>query len=942
MGKIASMLFLMCTMLYSSGQTKTEVLTNVNVRSTKAIRLGKTEPLKDLINVPVLDVEKSKARKKKITARPNFFGRKGSNVIMPELEHQGYDPLRQKETTRNRMTAITPKVNIDGLRNGGRPTDPTGDVGLDYYIQAVNATSIGLYDKRDGSLMLEFTGNALWSAIGESSAGDPIILFDHDEERWIITEFTSPNGSANLLFAISETSDPLGSYFVYSFSPPNFPDYPKWAIWRDTYMVTTNEGDARELHQYFFDRAAFLAGAAEVTMQRVAIDGNLNTEAGFYVTTPVSWTGSEAPVDNNPIAVKINDSSWGEVSADAVELFTFNIDFENGTTVSKQTIETTPFDGYPCDNESGGFACLSQGGSSAGIDAIPEIIMNLPHYRNFGTHESIVLSFITDVDNGGNLSGIRWMELRRTTGDWEVYQEGTYAPDDGLHRFMPSISMDKDGNVGLAYNTTSSSEFIGIRYTGRYVEDPLGQMTVSEFNVVNGTSAVSGDRFGDYAQMAIDPEDGRTFWYTSEYASGGAANTRIVSFQLERNEIDLEVISIDEPVTSSSLTNAETVIATVQNNGKTEVSGFDLILSVDDEVIETYTHSASVASGATYQHSFATTIDLEAFGAYVVSVEVVTPSDEVPGNNKVLEIIEKIAEVDAAVSIDALTEVCSESIDVVVEITNNGENILTSADVELYLNNVLQETISWTGSLERLSLDTEVITIGPLAEGNNEIRAEVISANGSVDVVSTNNTATIVSDLDDSFEQITLTINTDRFPDETTWELQDSNESTVLQGGPYSDESTEITETLCVDPNACYTFIIRDAFDDGICCEFGNGSYSISSESGSLIFESSGQFTSSESTTFCVGTECNLDVDVSVVDETNDELGSLVISASGSFGYTFSIDGGSTFQNSSVFDGLEKGSYEVRVEAQDGNCIFEETVNVDFECSLSINIDQIN
>ncbi|WP_462248274.1 CARDB domain-containing protein [Ekhidna sp.] len=941
-GKLFSAIILI-TAVVCFGQSQTEQLKNVNVSSLKAVHLGKTKPVRELVRVSATDRDKKSKIKAQVTAKPqNFIGRQGSNARIPELEHQGPDPLRQLDNYSNlrAVASITPEINIDGNGNGS-PNDPSGDVGLDYYVHAINATTIAVYDKTDGTLVDQFAANTLWSSINESSAGDPIILFDHEYDRWIITEFTSPFGSANLLFAISETSDPLGSYNAYAFSPPNFPDYPKWAIWNDYYFVTTNEQGPGALHQYFFDRAAFLAGEAEIPAQRVEIAGNTSTEAGFYVTTPVSWIGDTPPTDSNPIAVKINDSSWGEVENDVVEVYTFDVDLEGETTATLTSIVSTPFDGFPCDNANGqDFACLTQGGSSQGIDAIPEVIMNLPHYRNFGTHESIVLSFITDVTDGDNLAGIRWMELRRTDGDWTLYQEGTYAPDDGLHRFMPSISMDKDGNIGLAYNTTSSEEFVGVKFTGRYAEDDLGTMTVSEVDVVDGTTSIPGDRFGDYAQMAVDPVNERTFWYTTEYPSDNGSVSRIFSFTLEDNDNDLTLSSIDEPNTSASLTATETVSVTVDNIGTQDAINFDLILVVNDVTIETYTHSTNLAAGASLTHDFATTVDFSAFGDYLIGVEIDYTADEVTGNNFKSKTVTKLAENDASVAIDGLTSVCNDEVTIDVEITNEGELALESVDIQVSLNASLVETIEWTGSLEIGESEVEVINVSSLISGDNDISITLADPNEVTDEITGNNTADLSVNFDNTLDQVVFTVTTDEYPGETTWELRDSDGLVVLSGGPYADQFSTITEYLCLDPDACYEFEIFDSFDDGICCSFGEGSYSLEDSEGNIIFAGDGQFGSSEATNFCLGAECNLTATVDIVNESANALGSIVIDASGSYNYEYSIDGGETLQESPVFDELESGSYDVFVLAQNGNCEYEETVTVGFDCDLSISISE--
>ena len=98
-----------------------------------------------------------------------------------------------------------------------------------------------------------------------------------------------------------------------------------------------------------------------------------------------------------------------------------------------------------------------------------------------------------------------------------------------------------------------------------------------------------------------------------------------------------------------------------------------------------------------------------------------------------------------------------------------------------------------------------------------------------------------------SDSEVTFTLITDNYGSETTWSVTSSN-GTVASGGPYANNTT-ITETFCL-PDGCYDFTINDSYGDGICCAYGNGSYSLS---GSGVSESGGSFTSTETKNFCVG-----------------------------------------------------------------------------------------
>lgn len=127
----------------------------------------------------------------------------------------------------------------------------------------------------------------------------------------------------------------------------------------------------------------------------------------------------------------------------------------------------------------------------------------------------------------------RWYELRKTTGEWSIYQEGTYTPGGIEERWMGSIAMNGNGDIALGYSVSSADVYPSIRYTGRRADDPLGQMTIAEVEVKAGLSSQSGiDRWGDYSCLSVDPVDDTTFWFTTEYRKSSNWGTYISSFDL--------------------------------------------------------------------------------------------------------------------------------------------------------------------------------------------------------------------------------------------------------------------------------------------------------------------------------------------------------------------------------------------------------------------------
>ncbi len=96
---------------------------------------------------------------------------------------------------------------------------------------------------------------------------------------------------------------------------------------------------------------------------------------------------------------------------------------------------------------------------------------------------------------------------------------------------------------------------------------------------------------------------------------------------------------------------------------------------------------------------------------------------------------------------------------------------------------------------------------------------------------------------------LVLNITFDTYPGETSWQIENEGGNVVASGTDYGGE-TSYSEDLCL-PNGCYTFTIFDSFGDGICCNYGDGSYEILLD-GVAVVTSDGVFGSEESKNFCV------------------------------------------------------------------------------------------
>jgi subtilase family serine protease len=425
-----------------------------------------------------------------------------------------------------------PSQSFGGIGNVNNvvPPDTTGDVGPNHFVQWVNL-SFAVYSKGTPPTLLygPVDGSTLWSGFGgpceATNNGDPIVIYDHLADRWVMSQLAVPNSFFGVLLlapfyqciAVSATPDPLGAYYRYQFEFNKLNDYPKLGLWSDAYYMAINQFTEITLEfagqgVVAFDRANMLAGqpASMVYIDLASRDMNLG---GML---PADLDGPPPPAGSPGYFVQVDDDAWG-YAPDQLQLWRFNVDWANPATstfTGPSVMATAPFDSDMC-----GYSrnCLPQPGTGVPVDAVADRLMYRLQYRNFGDHESLVVNHTVDAD-GNDHAGIRWYEIRDPQTSPFIYQQSTYAPD-GDHRWMGSAAMDRNGNLALGFSVTGTATFPSIRYAGRLATDPLGVLAEGETTLVagSGSQTHSSGRWGDYSLMAVDPGDDCSFWYTQEY-----------------------------------------------------------------------------------------------------------------------------------------------------------------------------------------------------------------------------------------------------------------------------------------------------------------------------------------------------------------------------------------------------------------------------------------
>ncbi len=193
---------------------------------------------------------------------------------------------------------------------------------------------------------------------------------------------------------------------------------------------------------------------------------------------------------------------------------------------------------------------------------------------------------------------------------------------------------------------------------------------------------------------------------------------------------------------------------------------------------------------------------------------------------------------------------------------NLGTSNVTAAEFQLSVDGTVTETINWTGDIS--TYQAETITFSSITVNQTtDLSIDVLSVNANTDEDPGNNliSTQVVLAPSTNDNLATLTIITDNYPTETYWELLDGNGTALYTGGnsgifsgttspdAYTTVGGTYEQQLALPADGCFDFVIRDAFGDGICCDYGSGSYTITDQMGNVIAQG-GEFENIETKPF--------------------------------------------------------------------------------------------
>jgi hypothetical protein len=489
-------------------------------------------------------------------AHPVAAGRTGSYPYRPVPHRQVPGALVTDPATTQTHASTSVSAPASGTGFAGNdntdlvlPPDTNADIGYDaqgnaWLVQWVNL-HYRMWERLAGqttwSVQLTADGNTVFASLNNlcstTNNGDPSAVYDRIAHRWVLTQFAfdtdffvgTPFPPYGECVAVSQTADPTGAYNLYSWDVGSFggndyfPDYPKLGVWPNGYYLTFNYFSGNNLDTFngagivILDRNAMLADDQSA-------QANASGPLGSTIASmlPVTVDDAGAPASGLPESIAAVDTNstaggsalqWWHVS---------NVSWGASLGARLERLADLPVATYSWDLCNQSRNCIPQPGTKVGLDTLSDRLMYRAGYRTIGGTAHVVLNHTVNVGTSGTHAAIRWYDVVNPSSTPSVAQQGTYSPD-AANRWTGSAAMDSAGDLAVGYSVSSGTTYPSLRYAGRSPSDSFGTLGAeTTLKAGGGSQTSSSNRWGDYSSLVVDPVDGCTLWYTSEYYASTA------------------------------------------------------------------------------------------------------------------------------------------------------------------------------------------------------------------------------------------------------------------------------------------------------------------------------------------------------------------------------------------------------------------------------------
>ncbi len=427
-------------------------------------------------------------------------------------------------------------INFDGnIKNTGYlnvPPDPIAAAGPNHLVNVVN-TSIEWFTKTGQKMNSESLKNFFNPLSPLTGMFDPKVIYDQYNNRFIIVALEQTdvaNGASGntskIYIAVSDDDDPNGIWYFHAIdSKINFngidhwADYPGLAVGTDAIYITANEfkyaadgGNYGASYLWIVNKNPFYSGGSAVVNYY-----NAPALAGIKGTTMQPAHMFNSPPSN--VGTFLVSYSGLHSGADS---YLSIITVENP--LSSPTFTNTYAKMGVVDNLNIDIPGAPQLGTSELIETNDRRALNAV-FRNNNLWVSTTVTPPSGADI--NQATAFWAQLNTSDlNNISASDFGTVGGEDiatGAYTFFPSIAVDKDGNMGIAFAATAPTIYPGAYFTGRLSSDPAGTVRASQTLAAGVDYYIrklgsTRNRWGDYSGLSVSPDDDQTFWAYNEYA----------------------------------------------------------------------------------------------------------------------------------------------------------------------------------------------------------------------------------------------------------------------------------------------------------------------------------------------------------------------------------------------------------------------------------------
>jgi hypothetical protein len=400
------------------------------------------------------------------------------------------------------------------------PPDTIAAAGPSHVVELVNNT-IAFYSNPNGTRVSQQSLTAFFSPLGGVLAlTDPVVSYDELRGRFVVGELDyNATDQSRFDFAVSNDSDPTHGFTLRRFEMNDgvggfgFADFPRLGWNADAYVVSfdmfTNHANFDHVDTLSIDKNS-LAGFRQVVPQ-----GPLQ----FTSLAPATMHGA---LPGGPMwFVGTGALSLGQ----SVRVVQMTNVLSNNSTYTTFQVSVPSSTATPAANQprNGGL-----------IDTNDDRILNAAWRNN-----RLVASQTVGFDGSAHA---RWYDFNTGTAAPTLTEEGEINRGPGVNTYFPSIEIAANGDLGMTFNESSSSEFMSMYVTGRRLTDAPGTMQTPVLS--RAGQAIYGDitgavyRAGDYSGISVDPTATATFWAANEFATAASTNnwgTWITAFRLSQS-----------------------------------------------------------------------------------------------------------------------------------------------------------------------------------------------------------------------------------------------------------------------------------------------------------------------------------------------------------------------------------------------------------------------